>query len=427
MLVVAGPIVAAQDSSCAGEPHDSRRRHCGEAAIAEQTRRFKEIHLREAPPRKSRPMSLDPNHVLYNHEYDRKIKACFIGAGGHALRNVYPTFRYAPVDLAAVCDLDASQATAYAQMFGAERAYSDYREMLRIERPDAVFIVTSYHADGRIQAVDIALDALAAGAHVWMEKPSAASVRDVEALMARSKAAGRFVMTGLKKVFFPTIQKVKSIITSPAFGAPTSVYVRYPQGMPPFSDRGDDRKMIGLVDHIYHPAAILQYLMGPIERFNYEWESRRGASVANLRFASGAVGVLHFALGASGGSPLERLEVIGEDENVVVENGAKLTYYRRCVRPAYGRADSFITDDDSAPLVWEPEFSLGQLYNSNLFTLGYAQEVRSFCDCVLSGTPPDRGTLEAVLEIVKLCEAYRRTDAGVTAPINPPAETPEPV
>jgi predicted dehydrogenase len=371
-------------------------------------------------------MSLDDGQVLYNHEYDRRVRACFIGAGGHSFRNIYPAFRYAPVDLVAVCDLDEAKASAYARMFGAERAYVDYREMLRAERPDAVFIVTSYQTDGRIQAVEIALEALAAGAHVWMEKPSAASLREVEALMARSTASGRFVMTGLKKVFFPTIQKVKSIISAPVFGAPTSIYVRYPQGMPRFDNRGDARRMLGLLDHIYHPAAILHYLMGPIERFSYEWEPRRGASVASLRFASGAIGTLHLAAGASGASPLERLEVIGEDENVVVENGAKLTYYRRCERPAYGRAASFITADETAPLVWEPEFSLGQLYNSNLFVLGYAQEVRAFCDSVLTGTPPDRGSLDAVLEIVKLFEAYQRTDAGVTAPIGAPGRATAP-
>lgn len=366
-------------------------------------------------------MSVQADHVLYNHEYDRRVRACFIGAGGHAFRNVYPSFRYAPVELLAICDLDEARARSYARQFGAERTYSDYREMLRMERPEAVFVVTSYDPDGRIQATDIALDALAAGAHVWMEKPTAASIRDVRALIDRSAETRRFVMTGLKKVFFPSIEKVKSIISSDAFGAPTSIYVRYPQPIPPPKDRSDDVKMIGLVDHIYHPAAILQYLMGRIERFTYEWEPKRGASVASLRFTSGAVGALHLAAGASGGSPLERLEVIGEGANVVVDNGVRVTYYRPCVRPAYGRAASYITDDDSAPLVWEPEFSLGQLYNNNLFTLGYAQEVRSFCDCVLTDTPPGRGSLAAVLEIVKLFEAYRAVDAGVTTPINPKA------
>ncbi|HZZ88710.1 MAG TPA: Gfo/Idh/MocA family oxidoreductase [Caulobacteraceae bacterium] len=352
--------------------------------------------------------------VRYNHEYDARVRACFVGAGGHAFRNVYPTFRYAPVDLLAICDLDETRARAYARQFGAERTYADHRRMFEAERPDAVFIVTSYEPDGAIQSTEIALAALAAGAHVWMEKPAAASSAEVARLAEASERAGRFVMTGLKKVFFPTIEKAKSIVGSAAFGQPTSIYVRYPQSMPPFAERGDAVKMLGLLDHIYHPAAILHYLMGPIERLTYEWEPRRGASVAALRFASGAVGVLHLAAGASGVSPLERLEVVGEGSNLVVDNGARLTWYRKGRTPSYGRAASFLVDDAAAPLHWEPEFSLGQLYNNNLFTLGYAQEVRHFCDCVLAGAPPTRGTLADVAQIVKLFETFRTTDAGRT-------------
>ncbi len=352
--------------------------------------------------------------VRYNHEYQTRVRACFVGAGGHAFRNVYPTFRYAPVELLAVCDLDEGRAKAYARQFGAERAYADHRRMFEAERPEAVFIVTSYDPDGTIQSTRIAIDALAAGAHVWMEKPAAASLAEVAQLSAAAERAGRFVMTGLKKVFFPTVEKVKSIITSEAFGQPTSIYVRYPQSMPPLAERGDALKMLGLLDHIYHPAAILNYLMGPIERLTYEWEPRRGASVASLRFESGAVGVLHLAAGASGASPLERLEVVGEGSNVIVDNGARLTWYRKARTPSYGRSASFLVDDDVAPLHWEPEFSLGQLYNNNLFTLGYAQEVRHFCDCVLAGTPPTRGSLDDVRQIVRLFEHYRSVDAGRT-------------
>jgi predicted dehydrogenase len=286
--------------------------------------------------------------------------------------------------------------------------------MLRAEQPEAVFVVTAYHPDGRVQATDIALDALAAGAHVWMEKPTASSVAEVRQLMAASQKAGRRVMTGLKKIFFPAVAKVEEIIASPAFGRPSSAYVRYPQHIPPFEERGDLKKMLGLLDHIYHPAAILRRLMGPIERVTYEWEPTCGASVAAIRFASGAVGALHLAAGLSGTSPLERLEIVGRGANVVVDNGVKLTYYRRSRYPEYGRADSWLTDEEHAPLHWEPEFSLGQLYNNNLFTLGYAQEVRHFCEAVLGGTAPQKGTLDEVLEIMKLFEAYRTTDAGKT-------------
>lgn len=355
---------------------------------------------------------MSADQVRYNFEYDRRIRAAFIGAGGHAFRNIYPAFRYAPVELVAVCDLNLGRAKAFARQFGAERAYADHREMFVAERLDAVFIVTAYDPDGTVQATAIALDALEAGLHVWMEKPTAGSVAAVEQLIAASGRAGRIVMTGLKKLFFPTIVKVKEIISAEAFGPPTSIYVRYPQAIPRLENRSNPVKMLGLLDHIYHPAAILHYLMGPIERFSYEWEGKAGASVASLRFASGAVGVLHLAAGASGSSPLERLEVVGAGSNLVVENGAKLTWYRPATRPAYGRSASFIVSDAEAPLTWEPEFSLGQLNNNSLFLLGYVQEVQHFCDCVLEGRQPDRGGLADSLAIMRLYEAYCRTEPG---------------
>lgn len=353
--------------------------------------------------------------VKYNFEYERKLKVCYIGAGGHSFRNVYPTFQYAPVELAAVCDADGGRAAAYAKQFGAPAHYTDYREMLAKERPDAVFIVTSYHPDGRVQATDIALEALEAGVHVWMEKPTAASVREVEQLIRASRKRGKVVMTGLKKVFFPAIAKVKEIIGSPEFGTPSSLYIRYPQSMPDFSSRADLRKLTGLLDHIYHPGAVIHYLMGKIATMTYEREPFNGGSVTSFRFVSGAVGTLHMTAGSSVGSPLERLEVIGRGCNVVVDNGVKVTYYRKTSLPPYGRAASYIVGDESAPLHWEPEFSLGQLYNKNIFYLGYVPEVLHFCECVLDGKPLQKGTLEDVLEIVKLFEAYRNTPEGTTA------------
>lgn len=352
--------------------------------------------------------------IHYNFEYDRRIRACFIGAGGHAYRNVYPALRYAPVELVGICDLDIGRADKFAKLFGAERAYSDHCEMLERERPELVFLVTAYHADGRVQATGLALDALAAGAHVWMEKPTAASLAEIEILQAASAAAGRMVMTGLKKTFFPTIEKLRDLIGSPGFGRLTSINLRYPQSLPPPHERADLVRMQSFLDHIYHPAAILNFLGGPIERMSYEWEATTGATVTNMRFRSGAIGTLHFAAGQSGASIFERVEIIGEGANAIVENGTRLTHYRRASLPAYGRAASFIQPEEDAALLYEPEHSLGQLYNSNLFYLGYVPEILHLTDAILAGGTITKGTLAVAHEIMKLFEFYRRTDAGVT-------------
>lgn len=352
--------------------------------------------------------------VAYQFEYDERIPIAFIGAGGHSYRNVYPSFQYAPVDLRAICDIDQSRAEHYARMFGAQQTYRDHREMLEREKPTAVFIVTSYDEDGRVQATDLALDCLEAGAHVWMEKPTAASVAEIHRLEEAAATADRFVMTGLKKIFTPAMEKLKQIISSAEFGGVSSVFVRYPQSLPAPERRDHLPAMQGFLDHIYHPAAILHYLMGPISRFSYEWEPNAGGSVAALRFASGAVGTLQLAAGAAVTSPLERVEVVGRGANVVVENCVRLTYYRPGARLPYGRSASFVVPDEVAPLHWEPEFSLGQLYNKNLFYLGYVPEILHFCESVLNKTPPERGTLADALAIMRLFEAYQRVPSGTT-------------
>ncbi|MGW0232074.1 Gfo/Idh/MocA family protein [Actinopolymorpha singaporensis] len=362
------------------------------------------------------------DHITYQFEYDERIPVAFIGAGGHSYRNVYPSFQYAPVDLRAVCDLDGGRAAKYARLFGAPRSYTDHHEMLERERPVAVFVVTSYSEDGRVQATDLALDCLRAGAHVWMEKPTAASVAEISRLRRQSAAAGRFVMTGMKKIFTPAMERTKEIISSAEFGEVSSVSVRYPQTLPPFENRRDLRAMRGFLDHIYHPGAVLHHLMGDVCGFGYQWEPVSGASTASLRFASGAVGTLHLAAGSAATSPLERVEVVGQDANVVVDNGVRLTYYRRGARLDYGRSPSYVVGEDHAPLHWEPEFSLGQLYNKNLFYLGYVPEILHFCDSVLSGTPPTKGTLEDSLAVMRLFEAYQTVPAGTFVDLAQPNE-----
>jgi len=353
--------------------------------------------------------------MQYNFEYARKVRVGFIGCGGHAFRNVFPTFQYAPVELVAVCDLEAERAAHYARQFGAQRHYADHREMLAREELDAVFIVTNCGADGRPLYPLLAADCLRAGCHAWIEKPPAASSEEIRQLVAVSEKTGKFVMVGLKKVFFPAIAKAKEILDDAAFGRPTSLYCRYPQDLPPFDRRTDVFAMRGFLDHLVHPMSIIHHLLGPVETLWYRRTDLNGASVTLLSFANGAVGTLHLAAGQSGTSPLERLEVVGEGANVVVDNGVTLTYYRRGSRGSegYGRQTAFLGDDGCAPLHWEPEFSLGQLYNKGIFLLGYVQEVAYFCRCVLEGSPPQKAGLDDALALLKLYEAYQQPEGTI--------------
>jgi len=349
--------------------------------------------------------------IKFNFEYEHKIKAGFIGCGGHSFRNIYPTFQYAPVNLVAVCDFDKKRAETYKSFFGASRSYSNYLEMLKNEELDAVFIVTNYD-DAMPRYPKLAIDAMNSGCNVWIEKPPASSSNEVQQMIDVSQNTGKFVMVGFKKIFFTAIAKIKEIIGSEEFGTPSSIYVRYPQGLPESKDRDNPNKMLGFLDHIGHPGSVLHYLMGKINTIYFEREKYNGGTIAVITFANGGIGCLHLTSGQSGTSPLERVEVIGAGCNVVVENSIKLTYYRRGERGpgGYGRSGSYIGKDESAPIYWEPEFSLGQLYNKGIFMLGYAPEIIYFSECVLNNTYPDKSNLETALEVTKLYEAYKNSE-----------------
>ncbi len=338
-----------------------------------------------------------------------RIDAGFVGCGGHATRNVFPALQFAPVNLVATADLIEERAKQAARRFGAERFYTDHREMLDKEKLDALFIVTNYDAAGRPRYPRLAIDALDSGCHVWMEKPPASSTDEVRQMMKARDQAGRYVVVGFKKCFTPAVSRVKEITGREEFGRIRTVYTRYPLGIPRVTDElaSGRTPRRSFLDHIVHPMSIVQYIGGPAETLYYEREES-GGGFGVLELKSGAVACLHFAAGHSGTSPLERLEVIGDRANVVVDNGVKLTYYRPGSRGSggYGKSTDYIGDDSAAPIYWEPEWSLGQLYNKQLFLLGYSPEVSHFAECILPGKPPTKGTLEDALEILKVFEAF---------------------
>jgi predicted dehydrogenase len=344
------------------------------------------------------------------------IRAGFIGCGSHAFRNVYPALRFLPVDLVAVCDHNADRREPFAKLFGADRTYAEPDEMLAAERDlDAVLIVTDYDVRSRPQFPKLAVEVMRAGAHAWIEKPPAASVDEIDAMLAAERETGRFTMVGFKKCFTPAMRKVREIITREEFGAVRQVFVRYPQYMPAVEEKPDlrgNRALVGFLDHVVHPASVLQCLAGPVKTLHFVRDPA-GGGFASLVFRSGAVGSIHFAHGQSGTSPLERVEVVGDGANVVVENGIRVTYYRPGARgdAGYGRETDFIGPDDAAPVVWEPEFSLGQLYNKGLFLLGYYDELAAFVEAVRANRRPGVANLDDAREVMKLYEAFMGPEA----------------
>jgi len=331
---------------------------------------------------------------------ESEIRAGAIGCGSHSFRNVYPVYQFAPVNLVATCDLIPEKAEAFAKKFGAERSYTDHREMLAKEALDAIFIVTKYDERGRPYYPELAVDCLNAGCHVWIEKPPAATSADVERMMAAASATGRHVMAGMKKMFFPANEKAKELMNGEDFGRVTVATLRYPQSIPPVEELREylekevrHSAVVGFLDHLCHPVSLLLYLFGMPQQLYYE-KAGAGGGAAIFTYDAGPVVTLTFSHGASINAGMEHTFIAGSrGRHIIVDNNLRVSYHRN---PTVGYGDSpdfFQGTLDDSVAHWEPEFSLGQLYNKGLFLLGYYNEINEFARCVLEGRAPTRGTL----------------------------------
>jgi predicted dehydrogenase len=348
--------------------------------------------------------------INFNYDYERKIKAGFIGCGAHAFRNVYPTFDYAPIDLVAVCDLNPERAEIYRKRFAADKVYTDYKEMIKKEQLDAVFVVLNYDKDDRPLYPKIVPDILEAGLPVWMEKPAAYTADEVERMLEVEERTNQFVLVANKRYFYPTFEKAKQIIERPDFGEPVSINGRYPLSLSPFQESIQTRTGLRMFLDICHPMSGIHYLMGEVKEMCFIEHQPSGNVQALLQFKSGGIGNLQLSATQATTSPLERFEVIGNNQNVVIDNGMRLMYYKGSKGSgAYGKTPIYIGDDPSdGPVLWEPEFSLGQLYNKNLFLQGMVQSVNYFANAILEGRKIEKSTLRDSLHLTKIFDAFKQ-------------------
>ncbi len=117
------------------------------------------------------------------------------------------------IRLELLCDTPTDQANKMARQFGFSRATDDWRGLITDPKVDVVSITTPNNMHR-----ELALAALAAGKHVWCEKPLALTLEDAK-LMARAAAdSGLKTMVGYNYVRNPAFSHAQRMIKDGAIG-----------------------------------------------------------------------------------------------------------------------------------------------------------------------------------------------------------------
>jgi predicted dehydrogenase len=134
------------------------------------------------------------------------------GDYGHGLDVV---FNDVPgVEVVAVADPDEAGRAKAATRARAARQYADYREMLEKEKPVLVSVAPRWSDQHRAMG----LAAVAAGAHLIMEKPIAPTLAEADELLAAASAANRKIAVAHQMRLAPKVVRLKAAIEQGLIG-----------------------------------------------------------------------------------------------------------------------------------------------------------------------------------------------------------------
>lgn len=117
------------------------------------------------------------------------------------------------LELAALCTRRPDRLADLAQKFGVKKTFTDYHAMLADKDIDAVSIVTMWD-----QHTEPASEALAAGKHVFLEKPMASTVADCNTIIKASKKSKGILQIGHICRFNPRYRMAKQAIDEGRIG-----------------------------------------------------------------------------------------------------------------------------------------------------------------------------------------------------------------
>jgi predicted dehydrogenase len=226
-------------------------------------------------------------------------------------------------DLRWLCDASEERRAEFAERYPNASVTGDFEEMLSSGDLDAVVIATPVPTH-----YPLARAALAAGLHVFVEKPPAMRVAEMEELIRLAEADGLVLMPGHLLLYHPAVQKLKELIDDGELG---EVLVVYGNRQNLGKIRKDENALWSLG---VHDLSVIQYLIqeeiveAAAHGHAFLNEGVEDVVFCYLRFASGKIAHMH--LSWLDPHKMRRLTVVGRDKMAVfddMELDHKVTVY----------------------------------------------------------------------------------------------------
>jgi predicted dehydrogenase len=155
------------------------------------------------------------------------LRIAIVGCGKIADAHVEEIRKIPSVQLCAVCDLEPIMAEQLAVRYAVPRWYSDVEKLLDVEKPDVLHITTPPQSH-----LSLTKQAVAAGCHIFLEKPVALRHCDAEAIIKLAVEADRKLAVNYWPRFEAPALELRRLYETGVLGNPVHVesYIGYDLG-----------------------------------------------------------------------------------------------------------------------------------------------------------------------------------------------------
>lgn len=260
------------------------------------------------------------------------VRVALVGSGNFARRVLLPLLAKEHCSMVAIASARGVSAATAAKEFGFREVTTDSARLLADPRVNTVVIATRHN-----QHADQAAAALAAGKHVFVEKPLAITLAGLAQVVRTLEQAKRpsQLCVGFNRRYSPAIAEMGEFFR--ARRGPLCMEYTVNAGAVPADSWLHDPEVGGgrVVGEVCHFLDTLAHLAGaPWQNLTAESVGRSPDGIRDdkvtitLRFADGSIGTVHYWANGPGNLPKERLVAMADGAAAEMTNFRRLSFYR---------------------------------------------------------------------------------------------------
>ena len=243
-----------------------------------------------------------------------------IGAGNYATKVLLPALRKAGARLAAIVSSGGVTAQHAARRFGIPTASTDAEVLFSDASISAVVVATRHNSHARLVC-----EALRAGKHVFVEKPLALRLEDIDEIEAEWMVRPRLLLAGFNRRFAPHAVKMRQLLAT--LSAAKSIVITVNAGTVAAGHWTRDETLGGgrLVGEGCHFLDLARFLVGrPIVAARWQKSAERDTADLQVEFDDRSRATVHYFANGHRSYAKERVEVFAEGRVLALDNWRRL-------------------------------------------------------------------------------------------------------